>query len=207
METSSTTFDSPAPRRGRVPGVSRPEARPSVPELVAAQALRRPGALALSEGTRAITFAELDARAERLAARLTALGAGPEVAVGICLERSIELAIAWLAAGKAGAAYLPLDPDAPAERLAFMLRDAGAPVLVGDARRSFPAGPWSFVPAGEDENEPAPASPARPGPAAPESLAYVIYTSGSTGEPKGVQIEHRSLSHLVAWHCRAFSLT
>jgi amino acid adenylation domain-containing protein len=204
MEASSTTFDFPAARRVPVLAASRPEARLSVPDLVAAQALRRPCALALSEGARDLTFAELDARAERLAARLIARGAGPEVAVGICLERSIELAVAWLAAGKAGAAYLPLDPAAPADRLSFMLRDSGAPVLVGDSRRALPSGPWSFVAAGEGEPEGAASAP--PTPAAPESLAYVIYTSGSTGEPKGVQVEHRSLSHLVAWHRRAFAL-
>ena len=205
MEPSSTPFELPTPRRVPVPLPPRAETGLSVPGLVAAQALRRPGALALSEGARAITFAELDARAERLAARLAARGAGPEVPVGVCLERSIELAIAWLAAGKAGAAYLPLDPGAPADRLAFMLRDSGAPVLVGDSRRDFPAGPWSFVSAGAEE--PAGPAPVPLPPASPESLAYVIYTSGSTGEPKGVQVEHRNLSHLVAWHRRAFALT
>jgi len=204
METSSTTFDFPAARRIAVLASARPEGALSVPELVAAEARRRPGALALSEGARALTFAELDARAEKLAARLMARGAGPEVAVGVCLERSIELAIAWLAAGKAGAAYLPLDPGAPADRLAFMLRDSGAPVLVGDTRRALPSGPWSFVSAREEESDAA--APAARRPSAPESLAYVIYTSGSTGEPKGVQVEHRSLAHLVAWHRRAFAL-
>jgi amino acid adenylation domain-containing protein len=178
----------------------------SVPELVAAQARRRPGALALSDGRRTLTFGELDARAEDLAARLVERGAGPEVAVGVCLDRSIELAIAWLAAGKAGAAYVPLDPAAPPDRIAFMLRDSGAPVLVGDpGSRRLPFGPWSLLSVGAEE--PGGADVPLPEPPPPDRLAYVIYTSGSTGEPKGVQVEHRSLSHLVAWHRRAFAIT
>ena len=204
MDSPSTSLRSltrPAPL---VPAI-RTEATPSVPELVAAQARRRPGALALADGPRTLTFGELDARAEGLAASLIERGAGPEIAVGVCLDRSIELAIAWLAAGKAGAAYVPLDPAAPSDRIAFMLRDSGAPVLVGDpGKRRLPSGPWSLVsPEAAGEGPGA----ALPDGAPPDRLAYVIYTSGSTGEPKGVQVEHRSLSHLVAWHRRAFAIT
>lgn len=205
MASSPTTLHFPAPRPAPFPAL-RPEGGLSVHELVAAQARRRPGGLALADGERALTFRELDARATNLASRLVELGAGPEVAIGVCLDRSIELAVAWLAVARAGAAYVPLDPEAPPDRLAFMLRDSGAPVLVGDPRRRrLPFGAWSLVPV-EAAGIPGPEVPL-PEAAPPDRLAYVIYTSGSTGEPKGVQVEHGSLSHLVAWHRRAFGLT
>ena len=206
MRTSSIPIV-PAPLRTERkirPGAG--EAAPTVPMMVAAQARLRPGALALSDGRRAVTFGELDALADGLAARLIERGAGPEIPIGVWLDRTIELAITWLAVFKAGAAYVPLDPAAPAERIAFMLRDSGAPVLVADPRsRAVPSGPWAAIapdaaPRGGAAIEPPEAVPA-------ERLAYVIYTSGSTGEPKGVQIEHHGLANLVAWHRRAFALT
>jgi len=206
MRTSSLPVDPARLRTERSFRALRGEPAPSVPESIAAQARLRPGALALADGRRAVTFGELDALADRLAVRLVERGAGPEIPVGVWLDRTIELAIAWLAVFKAGAAYVPLDPAAPAERIAFMLRDSGAPVLVADSRRrGIPSGPWTAVPPD--------AAPRRDGSiGSPESvpadrLAYVIYTSGSTGEPKGVQIEHRGLANLVAWHRRAFALT
>jgi len=153
-----------------------------------------------------MTFGELDALADGLAARLVERGAGPEIPVGVWLDRTIELAIAWLAVFKAGAAYVPLDPAAPAERIAFMLRDSGAPILVADSRRrAIPSGPWAAVaPDGAPRRVAATGSPES---IPADRLAYVIYTSGSTGEPKGVLLEHRGLANLVAWHRRAFALT
>ena len=104
-----------------------------MPELFAAQAARTPHAAAVVFGDTTLTYAELDARANRLAHHLVALGVGPEVVVGLCVERSPDMLVGLLAILKAGGAYLPLDPAYPPDRLAFMLEDAGARVLVADA--------------------------------------------------------------------------
>ncbi|SFW88822.1 non-ribosomal peptide synthase domain TIGR01720/amino acid adenylation domain-containing protein [Amycolatopsis australiensis] len=136
-------------------------------------------------GTR-LTFAELDARATGLARRLTAAGAGPERVVAIRLPRSAEAVVAILAAFKAGAAYLPIDPGLPEERVRLLLEDT-RPVVVLDG---------SEPRAGTD-----PAAASRPGPA---NAAYVLYTSGSTGRPKGVVVEHRGLANLLANHRGVF---
>src|SRR5207248_2868057 len=101
-----------------------------LPELFAAQAAKRPDATAVLLGDRRLSYGELDARANRLAHHLRARGVGPEVVVGLCVERSLDLLVALLGIFKAGGAYLPLDPEYPPERLAFMLADARAPVLV-----------------------------------------------------------------------------
>ncbi|HSF40222.1 MAG TPA: amino acid adenylation domain-containing protein [Thermoanaerobaculia bacterium] len=166
---------------------------------------RAPDRLALVAGDGRLTFRELDLRANRLAHHLRAAGAGPEVTVALCLERSAEAVVALLAVWKAGAAYVPLDPSQPAERLAYLLEDTGAPLLVTDSRLA------SGLPGAERVrglrtvrlDEEAVAIALRPaerpaGGAGLRSLAYVIYTSGSTGRPKGVQVEHRSVLHLLA---------
>ena len=134
-------------------------------------------------------MAQLDARANQLAHHLRGLGVGPEIVVGLCVERSLEMIVGLLGILKAGGAYLPLDPGYPAERLAFMLEDAGAPVLVTQSalRDRLPAHGARIVCLDADW----PASPAQPATAPPSRLdphntAYVIYTSGSTGTPKGV---------------------
>src|SRR5207253_3123417 len=136
---------------------------------------------------------ELDRAAGRLAARLSALGVGPEARVGICLPRASEMVIACLAVWKAGGAYLPLDPAHPRERLAYMLEDAGSR-LVLTARSlagelGLAAWPCLYL---DEPGEPG-AGAARParGEALPGNLAYLIYTSGSTGRPKGVAVAHR----------------
>ncbi|MGL4960428.1 MAG: amino acid adenylation domain-containing protein, partial [Inquilinus sp.] len=166
-----------------------------------AQCARTPDATALVFEDQAVSYGGLNARANRLAHRLIALGAGPETLVGLCLERSVEMVVGLLAILKAGAAYLPLDPDYPAERLAFMLRDA-APValLTQPALRDrlppidlpilcLDAAADSLVD-GPEHNPPALAGP--------DDLAYVIYTSGSTGTPKGVLVPHRNVLRLFA---------
>ena len=102
----------------------------TLPELFAAQAARTPDAVAVVFEDERLSYGELDARANRLAHHLRALGVGPEVVVGLCLERSLAMLVGLLGILKAGGAYLPLDPDYPPERLAFMLADAGAPVLL-----------------------------------------------------------------------------
>jgi len=180
-----------------------------VPQSVAARAAAAPGAAALVEGDRTLTYQELDARADRLASYLRGLGVGTDIPVGLCLDRSIEMVVAALGILKAGGAYLPLDPTYPAERLAFMLNDARVPVLVTRQRVTarLPAGPWRVVDLDADARiiDAAPAVPAVP--LAAVQLAYVIYTSGSTGQPKGVQITHANLLNLVSWHQRAFAVT
>jgi amino acid adenylation domain-containing protein len=161
--------------------------------LFQAQAARTPGAVALRFEEQSLTYAELDAWANRLAHHLVGLGAGPEARVGICLHRSAEMVVAMLAVLKSGAAYLPLDPSYPADRLAYMLRDSGAPLLVtqGSLRGLLPADGVRTV--SVDEDAAAIASHSADAPRTPvdaANAAYVIYTSGSTGTPKGVQVAH-----------------
>ena len=154
------------------------------------------------------TYAELNLRANQLAHRLGELRVGPEVLVGVCIERSLDLAVAILAVLKAGGAYVPLDPAYPAQRLEFMVLDAGMPVVLtterSASRFSIPAG---VVAVRMDAEWPAIAgcSPANPAvPTSPNHLAYVIYTSGSTGLPKGALIEHRGLTNYLNWSADAY---
>ncbi|HEX6864352.1 MAG TPA: AMP-binding protein, partial [Thermoanaerobaculia bacterium] len=151
--------------------------------LFAEQARRTPDAVALVFGDESLTYAELDARADRRARRLRALGVGPEVAVGLPAERSIDLIVAILGILKAGGAYVPLDPAYPAERRALMLADVKAPVVLGEEQL-----PGSLE-AGEE--------PALLPEVDAEGLAYVMFTSGSTGRPKGVAVTHRNVVRLV----------
>jgi enterobactin synthetase component F len=169
--------------------------------LCARQAERTPDAIAVTCGTGSITYARLHERADALARHFTAAGVQPEVIVGVAMPRSIELIVALLAIHKAGGAYLPLDPAWPADRVAYMICDAQAPLLVTTkalanqlsettAKRILLDDPaW--------DSEPATSEPVA---ARPENLAYVIYTSGSTGHPKGVAIEHRNAVNLVLFH-------
>ncbi|MEV5905188.1 amino acid adenylation domain-containing protein, partial [Streptomyces sp. NPDC052127] len=160
----------------------------TLPGLFSAQAARTPQATALVfEGER-LTYAELDARVERTARVLAGLGAGPERTVAVALPRSPELVVALLAVHRAGAAYLPLDPDYPEERLALMVEDA-RPVCV--IRDGLPTGPEEDLPAAHD--------PAHP--------AYVIYTSGSTGRPKGVVVPHEGIVNRLLWMQHTYGLT
>ncbi|HEX8161810.1 MAG TPA: amino acid adenylation domain-containing protein [Pyrinomonadaceae bacterium] len=169
-------------------------------QLFEAQAAATPSRVAVAFGDQSLTYAELNARANRLARRLQALGVGPEVVVGICLARSVEMLVALVAVLKAGGAYLPLDPEDPEERLSFALGDAGARVLLCGpsvlpslaerrpeiARVEVGGEAW----AGLSESNP-------PSGVSADNLAYVIYTSGSTGRPKGVMIRHRSVINLA----------
>ncbi|MBV9929140.1 MAG: amino acid adenylation domain-containing protein, partial [Acidobacteria bacterium] len=172
----------------------------TIHSLFEAQAAETPSALAVVADDEQLSYAELDRRATRLAHRLRALGVGPEVRVGLCLGHTPRLVEAILGVLKAGGAYVPLDPEYPRERLAFMLKDSEAPVVLTES--SLAAGlPESGAlqlcldaDAGEEGGELAPLPPV-----APSSLAYVIYTSGSTGRPKGVQIEHAALVNYVWW--------
>ncbi|MBV8201449.1 MAG: amino acid adenylation domain-containing protein, partial [Acidobacteria bacterium] len=184
-------------------------------ELFAAQAARTPQAVALVAAGGNLSYAELQRRAGRLARHLRAAGAGPEVPVGVLLERTPRLVVGLLAILEAGGAYLPLDPAYPAARIATMLEDARAPLLLTEepVLARLPAG---LPPEGvrvldlaeldEDAACDRPgASRLPPGPRPqPGNLAYVIYTSGSTGRPKGVAIEHRSAAALAGWAHRSF---
>jgi len=149
-----------------------------------------------------LSYRELDARANQLARHLRALGVGPEVVVGLCVERSPEMLVALLGILKAGGAYLPLDPDYPADRLAFMLDDARAPLIIThstlvdrlaahDARVVRLDADWPAI-AAQPTSAPAVAFD-------PRHPAYVIYTSGSTGTPKGVVVSHAGLANHMSW--------
>ena len=180
----------------------RPELDLPVHGLVARWAEVAPDRLALRGPAVALTYGGLVSRARRLAARLSQAGAGLESRVGLCLGRSPELVTAALGVLEAGAAYLPLDPGYPTERLELMIRDAGVRVVVTDGALG-PILPGEVerieLPAVLDERG-ADDAVGRAVPASTDLLAYVIYTSGSTGRPKGVQVPHRGLSNLVAWH-------
>ncbi|MET0397587.1 MAG: amino acid adenylation domain-containing protein, partial [Longimicrobiaceae bacterium] len=181
----------------------------TVHERFAARARSAPDAVAVRSGEATLTYAELGTRAGRLARRLRGRGVGPESRVGICLEPGAERVVAMLAVLVAGGAYLPLDPEYPAERLAWMLEDAAAPVLVtrGDLADRLPAdGAWSTVLLDADADADAGLATLA-APVAPENAAYVVYTSGSTGRPKGVVVSHAALLNLAAWHARAFAVT
>ncbi|MDQ6774345.1 MAG: non-ribosomal peptide synthetase [Candidatus Dormibacteraeota bacterium] len=181
-----------------------------VHHLFARQAAVAPTALAVAAPDATLTYGQLDAGANRLANRLRTLGVGPEVVVGLCLERSAAMVTAALGILKSGGAYLALDPSHPAPRLAFMLQDAKAPVLVTSLAHAarIDAG-TAHVVALDDPGTGLSAEPATtPAQASGVAdLAYVIYTSGSTGAPKGVMVEHQSLLNLVFWHRRAFAVT
>jgi amino acid adenylation domain-containing protein len=165
-------------------------------ELVEQQTRATPDAIAVEFEGEGLTYAELDARANQLAHHLIGLGVGPDVLVGICIERSLEMLVGLLGILKAGGAYVPVDPAYPAERQEFMLTNSQAPVVV--TQESLASG----LPVQDvhvvclDRDWPAIASQPREAPktdVAPEHLTYVIYTSGSTGQPKGVQIPHRAI--------------
>ncbi|HEY0735637.1 MAG TPA: amino acid adenylation domain-containing protein [Herpetosiphonaceae bacterium] len=162
-------------------------------DLVMAQAARTPDAIAARFRDQVLTYRELQVRAQRLAGHLQTLGVGPDVRVGLCVERSLDLLVGVVGILAAGGAYIPLDPAYPAERLAFILSDAHAPVLVTqrDLLDTLPdVSRTTRIVCLEDL--PARATTELQSHGSADNLAYVIYTSGSTGRPKGVQIPHRA---------------
>jgi amino acid adenylation domain-containing protein len=169
-------------------------------EWFEAQVRRAPNSVALCSGGRSLTYGDLNRRANRLAHRLRTMGVGPDVIVGLCLDRSLDLVVGLLGILKAGGAYLPIDLAYPRDRLAFMLDDARAPVLVTQRRlcEEIPTHRAAVLcideegllePGGGPEENPV--SQVRP-----EHLAYVIYTSGSTGKPKGALVTHHNVVRL-----------
>jgi len=204
---------------------AHPIAPATLPELFAAQAAQHPDAIAVVFEDETLSYGELDRRANRLAHYLRALGVGPETVVGLCLARSLDMIVGLLGILKAGGAYLPLDPDYPRERLAFMLADARARVLLAhEATHDLIHGviPGALIPRLSapahstgpsivrlDADAVAIASEPASAPAValdPNHPAYVIYTSGSTGTPKGVVVEHASLANKLLTLGRDFKV-
>lgn len=181
-----------------------------IPQLVAQRAAHTPDAIALRSGKDALSYRNLNLRANRLAHHLIELGAGPNVLVACYMERSIELVIALLAILKAGGAYVPLDPVYPTERLDFMLADTQASIIITQSSliHQLPVTGATVI-CLDTIHAPFPSLPeTNPSVIATiDDLAYVIYTSGSTGHPKGVEITHRSLLNLIFWHQQAFEVT
>src|SRR2546429_442507 len=180
-----------------------PQGQPSpagLVELVARQVRHAPDATALVDGDARISYGDLWARAARLARHLRGHGIGTEDVVAVCLERDAELPVALLGVALAGAAYLPVEPGYPANRVAYMCADAGARAVIPRHRHRdlFAAVP---VHVHVDADRPAiaawPAEPPVPAGAGPDALAYVMYTSGSTGRPKGVQVTVGGLANLL----------
>ncbi len=180
--------------------VARPISSATIPELFAAQAVPTPGAAAVVFEDATLTYAQLDARANQLAHHLQNLGVGPEVLVGLSVERSLEMVVGLLGILKAGGAYLPLDPAYPPERLAFMFEQARPKLLLTQARLLHQLPPYGGSVFRLDEDWQTVAALPTTAPAhkaSPQQLAYVMYTSGSTGEPKGICISQASIAQLV----------
>ncbi|WAK04165.1 amino acid adenylation domain-containing protein [Methylobacter sp. YRD-M1] len=184
-------------------------------ELFEAQARNTPDAPAVVHDGRTLSYDELNTRANRLAHHLRSLGVGPEAQVALCLERSPELVVGLLAVLKTGAAYVPLDPAYPEDRLAYMLEDSAPLALLTDsgikARLTERSGGTALIDLVADAAQWAHQSDINIDPSSlgltPAHLAYVIYTSGSTGQPKGVMVPHAGVMNLVCWHNRQFQVT
>jgi amino acid adenylation domain-containing protein len=190
--------DNAAPTRAGLPG--------TLEALVAAKAARTPDATAVIGGDTALSFAELISGADQLAGRLRAVGVSPGARVGVCLSRSPRMIVGLLAILRLGCAYVPLDPDYPDDRLAYMAADAGLVLILTEqaqhqrligatAKKPIPLALVETAASAEQLD----GSETRPAVAGPDDLAYVIYTSGSTGRPKGVAISHRAIVNQMRW--------
>ncbi|HEY4595337.1 MAG TPA: amino acid adenylation domain-containing protein, partial [Thermoanaerobaculia bacterium] len=172
---------------------------PTILDRVSEQARLNPGTPAVLCGDEVLTFGELERQANRLARRLRRLGVGPEMSVGVCVERSLEMPLVLLAVLKAGGAWVPLDPEYPKERLALMIEDTAMPVLLTQERLAdrLPEIAGHAVIFVDHLDLSAESDAAPDWPVHPESLAYIVYTSGSTGRPKGVAVPHRAMINHV----------
>lgn len=191
-------------------GESTPAVTGSVVALAEAQAKRTPDAVAVESGKSSLTFAELDARANRLARHLRANGVSDGSLVGVCLQRSPDMVVALLAVLKAGAAYVPVDPEYPSHRVRFMLEDSGAVAVIAQKATLDRLPETKAVVVALDRDAGAIASESSAAldvvPSV-DALAYVLYTSGSTGNPKGVEIPHGALSNFLMSMARTPGLT
>ena len=182
-----------------------PQAAPLLPEVFEESARRWPERIAIDDGECTWTFADLQSRVVFLERVLRARGAGPERIVAVVLDHSAELVASLLAVLKAGAAYLPIDPELPVERTAWLLRDSNVKLAVTDTRHAsrlpadVPAILWDEIHAGPFDSMPRTDEDAAGVPLEPSSLAYVMYTSGSTGQPKGVMVTHEGLASYLDW--------
>jgi len=179
-----------------------------VPQLIAAQAGRHPHATAVVGADHALSYAELDARANQVANGLAGVGVRPGTLVGVCLDRGADMVAGMLGVLKSGAAYVPLDPDHPAARLEYLIADTAMPVALtrSDLVDRLPAGIAEVVCLDSAAVSGQPTTPPPVGPS-PDGVAYVIHTSGSTGSPKGVVVEHRSLTDMCLDHAQRYSIT
>ncbi|MEW6735522.1 MAG: amino acid adenylation domain-containing protein, partial [Acidobacteriota bacterium] len=178
-------------------------------QLFEEQTARTPASIAVVFEGEQLSYQELNQRANQLAHYLIGLGVGPEVLVGICLDRCIEMIVAIMAVLKAGGAYLPIDPSYPLERIAFMLENAGVTLILTEKQRVDELSKnlvqivcldneWNVISSHSDIN---PITNVNP-----NNLAYVIYTSGSTGKPKGVMIAHHSVVNYLTWCCQTYPI-
>ncbi|WP_277961740.1 non-ribosomal peptide synthetase [Pseudomonas sp. RIT-To-2] len=178
----------------------------TVHALVQAQVERTPHAAAVVQGSRVLTYAALNQQANRLAHHLIGLGIQPRDRVALCLHRGPARVVGLLAVLKAGAAYVPIDPGYPPERIAYLVQDSAPRLVMTDAATSAQVGTVRQVNLDRDAwHAEADGNPQVQG-IDDQDLAYVVYTSGSTGQPKGVMVEHGTLANLVHWHCQAFDL-
>ncbi|MGW7412699.1 amino acid adenylation domain-containing protein, partial [Streptomyces sp. NPDC054863] len=188
-------------------GTTVPVPASSVPEQFAARAAAAPDALAVVDGERELTYAQLDRRVSALAALLRERGAGPEVRIAVALPRSVELLVAVHAVLRAGAVYVPLDPDHPRERIEALLADTDPLCVLSTAETAelLGTGGRDLILLPHPPGDAAPVEPPRPVP--PATAAYMIFTSGSTGRPKGVVVPHGAITNRVLGMQRTFGLT
>ncbi|MEO7537379.1 MAG: amino acid adenylation domain-containing protein, partial [Ferruginibacter sp.] len=182
----------------------------SVIDLFETQVSLHPDSVALVFGQQQLTYKELNERSNQLAHFIKGKGVKAEALVPVCIERSIELVVSLIAILKAGAAYVPIDPGYPQERISYMLEDTAAKIVIGSSQNSHklqatgieiiePASIWNEISDESSDNVDVIIKP--------DQLAYVIYTSGSTGKPKGVMIEHTGVVNLIEWHNREYEVT
>ncbi len=170
------------------------------------QAERQPDAIAVQQDGESLTYQQLNQRANRLAHHLLELGVQPDDRVALCCRRGPQMLVGLLGILKAGAAYVPIDPAYPAERIAYLLQDSTPVAVLAEPSTRDLLGGVATVDLHHGGSQHPLVSNPQPAGLTPANLAYVIYTSGSTGQPKGVMVEHRTVENLVHWHCEAFGL-